>query len=101
MNRLLRKDILYIWNENCQKSFETLKEKLTTAPILIYPDFTKLFLLYTDTSYQDLGAVLAQLDEEGHKHVIAYASCSFVGAEYNYSATEIECLALIWAIKYF
>ena len=59
MNCLLRKDIPYIWNENCQKSFETLKEKLITAPILIYPDFTKPFLLYTDVSYQDLGAVLA------------------------------------------
>ena len=74
MNHLLRKDIPYIWNEDCQKAFETLKEKLTTAPILIYPDFTKPFLLYTDASYQGLGAVLAQLDDEGHEHIIAYAS---------------------------
>ena len=101
MNRLLRKDIPYIWNENCQKAFETLKEKLTTAPILIYPDFTKPFLLHTDASYQGLGAVLAQLDDEGHEHVIAYASRSLVGAERNYAATEIECLASIWAMKYF
>src|SRR5271155_2956486 len=101
MNRLLRKDTPYIWNENCQKAFNTLKEKLTTAPILIYPDFTKPFLLYTNASYQGLGAVLSQLDDEGHEHIIVYASHSLVGAEYNYAAIEIECLASIWAMKYF
>ena len=59
MNHLLRKNISYIWNEDCQKAFEILKEKLITAPILAYLDFTKPFLLYTDVSYQRLGAVLA------------------------------------------
>jgi hypothetical protein len=43
MNHLLRKDIPYLWNENCQTSFEILKEKLTTAPILIYPDLPNHF----------------------------------------------------------
>lgn len=101
MNRLLRKDISYIWNDDCQKAFEILKEKLTTAPILIYPDFSKSFTLHTDASYQGLGAVLTQEDEEGYEHVVAYASRSLVGAEYNYSPTEIECLATVWAMKYF
>jgi hypothetical protein len=101
MNNLLRKDIPYIWNEDCQSSFEILKEKLTTAPILTYPDFTKQFLLYTDASYKGLGAVLAQEDDNGNEHVIAYASRSLVGAEYNYAPTEIECLATVWAMKYF
>ena len=68
---------------------------------MIYPDFTKPFLLYTDASYQGLGAVLTQLDDEEHEHVIAYASRSLVGVEYNYAATEIECLASIWIMKYF
>jgi hypothetical protein len=101
MNRLLRKDVPYIWNQDCQKGFEILKEKLTTAPILIYPDFSKPFILHTDASYQGLGAVLAQQDDEGNEHVIAYASRSLVGAEYNYATTEIECLASVWAMKYF
>jgi hypothetical protein len=101
MNRLLRKDIPYIWNEDCDLAFNQLKERLITSPILIYPDFSKEFLLYTDASYQGLGAVLAQLDDEGHEHVIAYASRSLVGAETNYAPTEIEGLASVWAIKYF
>jgi hypothetical protein len=101
MNRLLRKDIPFIWNEACEKAFEFLKEKLITTPILIYPDFSKPFILHTDASYQGLGAVLAQEDDKGHEHVIAYASRSLVGAEYNYAPTEIECLASVWAMKYF
>ena len=101
MNKLLRKNTPYKWDEKCQKAFETLKEKLTTAPILTYPDFSKPFLLYTDASYQGLGAVLAQLDENENEHVIAYASRSLVGAELNYATTEIECLAAVWAMKYF
>lgn len=101
MHRLMRKNIPYIWNEDCQKAFEILKEKLTTAPILIYPDFTKPFVLYTDASYLGLGAILSQKDDEGNEHVVAYASRSLVGAEYNYSPTEIECLASVWAMKYF
>jgi hypothetical protein len=101
MNKLLRKNIPYKWDEKCQTAFEQLKDKLTTAPILTYPDFSKPFLLYTDASYKGLGAVLAQLDEEGNEHVIAYASRSLVGAEVNYATTEIECLATVWAMKYF
>jgi len=48
---LLKKDILFVWTETCQQAMNTLKEKLTTAPILQYPDFEKPFILYTDASY--------------------------------------------------
>ncbi|KAF7707169.1 hypothetical protein HF521_018387 [Silurus meridionalis] len=48
------------WSENCQVSFEGLKEKLTTAPVLAYADFSKPFILEVDASYQGLGAVLSQ-----------------------------------------
>ena len=101
MNKLLRKNIPYKWDEKCQTAFEQLKNKLTTTSFLIYPNFSKPFLLYTNVSYKGLGAVLAQLDEEGNEHVIAYASRSLVEAEVNYATTEIECLATVWAMKYF
>ena len=78
-----------------------MKDALTTASILSYPNFEEPFILYTDASYQGLGAVLGQKDEEGNEHVIAYASRSLDKAELNYAPTEIECLAAVWGMKYF
>ena len=85
----------YIWTEPQQKAFEHLKICLTTAPVLVYPDFKKKFLLFTDGSYIRLRAVLAQLDDNNKEHVIAYASRSISNAERNYAPTELECLAAV------
>ena len=97
---LLKKDINYNWTEDQQKAFEKLKEKLITAPIVQYPDFDRSFFLFTDASTTGLGAVLAQKDGK-LEHVIAYASRTLSPAEKNYATTELECLAIIWAVKYF
>jgi hypothetical protein len=80
---------------------QLLKTCLTTAPILAYPDFEKKFILYTDASNTGLGAVLAQLDDKGRERVTAYTSRTLYSAEVNYSATERECLAAVWATKHF
>jgi hypothetical protein len=69
MTALLAKKVEFKWTPACQKSFETLKEKLTTAPVLILPDVHKPFSVYCDASYTELGCVLMQ---EGR--VVAYSS---------------------------
>src|SRR5215471_5792617 len=97
---LLKKDIEYKWTSEQQKVFEELKEKITTAPVVKYPNFDQPFLLYTDALITGLGAVLAQ-QVDGREHVIAYASRTLTLAERNYGITELECLAIIWAVKYF
>ena len=97
---LLKKDITYIWTESQQEAFEFLKKKLTTAPIIQYPDFERPFFLYTDASGTGIGAVLAQKNDK-LEHVIAYASRTLNPAEKNYGVTELECLAIVWAVKYF
>ena len=101
MNQLLKKDKDYQWNDACQNSFEILKDRLIKAPILRYPDFTKPFYVETDASGTGLGVILAQKDDNKKEYVIEYASRSLNEAESNYSAQDLECLAIVWAIDHF
>jgi hypothetical protein len=101
LNQLLRKDIAYDWKDNCQQAFDELKQRLTTAPILIYPDYYREFILATDASYHGFGATLSQLAKDKKEHPIAYASKSLRKEEVNYAATELECAAVVWAIEHF
>jgi Reverse transcriptase (RNA-dependent DNA polymerase)/RNase H-like domain found in reverse transcriptase/Spumavirus aspartic protease (A9) len=98
---LLKKNIPYDWTDERQQVFQFLKNKLITAPILAYPDFSKPFLLFTDASLTALGAVIEQEGSDGLKRPIAYASRSTSAAERNYSSTELECAAVVWAVNYF
>lgn len=77
-------------------AFEHLKKLITSHPILKYPDFNKDFKLNTDASNNAIGSVLLQ-----DNNPIAYASRTLNSHEKNYSTTEKELLAVIWAIKYF
>jgi transposase InsO family protein len=88
------------WDTEHQEAFDALKEKLITAPVLGYPDFSKAFILETDASHKGLGAVLLQ-EQGGETRVIAYTSRGLRGPERNmtnYSSMKLELLALKWAI---
>jgi len=74
---------------------------LTSPPILAYPDFGKPFIVYTDASTFALGAILSQKDENNKERVIAYASRTLNKHERNYGVTELECLAVVWAVRHF
>ena len=82
-------------------AFDYLKNQLETAPILACPNFDLPFVLETDTSIQGLGAILSQKQPDGQLHPVAYASCALLPAERNYSISELETLAVVWAIQYF
>ena len=71
---LTRKDARFLWSTTCQEAFEELKQRLTSAPLLAFPDFDKSFVLETDASRIGLGAVLAQAQDDGTIRPIAYAS---------------------------
>jgi len=101
INRLLKKENRFKWTPQCEDSFKRLLTALTDPPILSYPDFNKDFVLETDASTVGLGAVLGQKDPTGINKPIAYASRMLNNAERNYSATELECLAIVWATEQF
>ncbi|KMQ83693.1 reverse ribonuclease integrase, partial [Lasius niger] len=98
LTSLTKKNTRWTWGADETAAFNRLKRALTAAPVLACPDFSRRFYLQTDASTSGLGAVLTQYFEDGER-VIAYASRTLNGAERNYSATELECLAVIWGIR--
>ena len=86
------------WTTGCQHAFDTLKSKLTTSPILGYPDFTCPFILHSDASASAIGAVLSQL-QKGQEFDISYWSHQLTKAESNYSTNECEVLPVVGAVK--
>ena len=101
LNHLTKKSVKFEWSPECQEAFHTLKSALTTAPILVYPDFTREFHLFVDASSTGIGMALAQITDDGLERAIAYNGRNFTQAEQNYSTTERECLALIEGIRKF
>ena len=98
LHDLTKKGASFLWTEDCQKAFDTLKKALTEAPILAYPDFTQSFQLATDASNDAIGMVLGQ-KQNGREVVIAHAGRKLNPAERNYSVTEREALAVIEGVK--
>nr|GFA10533.1 reverse transcriptase domain-containing protein [Tanacetum cinerariifolium] len=100
MTHLLEKDTPFVFSEDCIQAFQTLKKKLTEAPILIAPNWDLPFELMCDASDFAIGAVLGQRHEK-HFWPIHYASKTLTDVESNYTTTEKEMLAVVYAFKKF
>ncbi|GFU82682.1 retrovirus-related Pol polyprotein from transposon 297 [Trichonephila clavipes] len=94
--QLKKKGAKFNWSGEAQDSFDQIKRTLTEAPILQLPNFSEQFNLFTDASGVGIGAVLQQ-----NQKPIAFASRTLNKAERNYTVTERECLAVIWALNKF
>jgi hypothetical protein len=94
MTELLEKDKKFEWTSACEASFQELKKRLTTAPILVMPDMEKSFSIYCDASGQGLGCVLMQ---DGH--VVAYASRQLRKHEAHYPTHDLELDVVVHALK--
>jgi ribonuclease HI len=94
MTALLTKKVEFKWTTMCQESFETLKRKLTTSPVLILPDVHKPFSVYCDASYIGQGCVLMQ-----EWRVVAYSSRQLKIHEKNYPTHDLELAAVVHALK--
>nr|GEY22261.1 reverse transcriptase domain-containing protein [Tanacetum cinerariifolium] len=100
MTRLLEKDTPFHFSKECVEAFQTLKRKLTEAPILISPDWDMPFELMCDANDFAIGAVLGQRQDK-HFRPIHYASKTMTEAESNYTTTEKETFAVVYAFEKF
>ncbi|KAJ9556957.1 hypothetical protein OSB04_011571 [Centaurea solstitialis] len=100
LTKLLEKDAPFIFDENCISVFETLKYHLTNAPIMVPPDWDQPFEIMCDASDYAVGAVLEQRINN-HFQLICYASRTLNDAQENYTTTEKELLAVVFAIEKF
>ncbi|GBM65989.1 Transposon Ty3-G Gag-Pol polyprotein [Araneus ventricosus] len=100
LHKLIEARSNFNWTEECEKSFNSLKQALITSPVLTYPRTDKEFILDTDASNEGIGAVLSQ--KIGNEEcVIAYFSKSLGKPERNYCVTRKELLAIVKSIEHF
>lgn len=99
LRHLLRKTTKWEWGEKEEQCFHTIKEKFIESVVLVHPDLHKEFRLDTDSSYYAIGAVLYQEMEKGDIGVVAFLSRSLHGPELNYTTTEKELLAIVYALQ--
>ncbi|GJY23165.1 reverse transcriptase domain-containing protein [Tanacetum coccineum] len=100
MTHLLEKETPFVFSKDCIDAFQTLKKKLTEAPILVIPDWNLPFELMCDASDFAIGAVLGQRKMK-HFQPIHYASKTITEAQIRYTTTEKEMLAVVYAFEKF
>ncbi|KAL4017963.1 hypothetical protein IC575_021546 [Cucumis melo] len=94
LTQLTRKGTPFVWSPACESSFQELKQKLVTAPVLTVPDGSGNFVIYSDASKKGLGCVLMQQGK-----VVAYASRQLKIYEQNYPTHDLELVAVVFALK--
>ena len=94
MTRLTRKEVKFEWDDQCEETFQELKRRLTSAPILIVLDRGQGYTVYCDASSVGFGCVLMQAGR-----VVAYGSRQLKNHEQNYPTHDMELAAVVFALK--
>ena len=94
MTRLTRKEVKFEWNDLCEKAFQKLKRRLTSAFIMIVPKRGQKYIVYCDTSKARLGYILIQ-----SRRVVAYGSSWLKNHEQNYPTHDMDLAAIGFALK--
>ena len=94
LTKLTRKDVRFNWSKECEESFQELKRRLTSAPVLALPSGTEGFVVYNDASSRGLRCVLMQ-----HGKVIAYVSRKLKPHEVNYPVHDLELATIVFALR--
>ena len=88
-------------NKEVMEAFNIMKWSVLSAPVLVYPNIKKDYLLETDASCLGLGALLSQWQEDRKYHPVAFRSPTILPVETRYHSTKLEFLAMKWGITYF
>ena len=94
MTRLTQKKVKFEWNDLCKKAFQTLKRRLTSAPIMIVPKREQRYTMFCDALKDRLGCVLMWSGR-----VVAYGSRQLKNHEQNYPTHDMELVAIAFALK--
>ncbi len=103
LTQLFHKDTKWFWGLAQDITFQLLKDALTSAEVLAYPDPTKPFFLHMDASVDGLGVCLMQTDVKNPKwhRLVGYASHLLLDCEKRYTVTELEALAVMFDLHYY
>ncbi len=101
LSDLTKKMVPFHWSHDQQTAFETLRDAIIQTPVITMFDPNKQCSIFTDASKIGIGAILTQKDEQNNDKVIAYYSKRLNSTQENYSASELECLAVVEAIEHF
>ncbi|CAM1312816.1 Uncharacterised protein at_DN1651, partial [Pycnogonum litorale] len=100
LTRLLKKDVPFMWTKHHDDVFNNAKSVISSGLVVHAPVGNGRFIISTDASISGLGSMITQM-QNGQEKIIAYASRTLHPYERNYSASELECLAVVWAVKHF
>ncbi|KAL6466207.1 hypothetical protein MHYP_G00263400 [Metynnis hypsauchen] len=100
LHRLTHKGVVFEWSSAANDAFQTLKQALTSPPVLAFPNLSAPFLLHTDASLHAIGSVLSQ-KVAGKEHAIAFASHTLSASERKWSTFDRELYAIVWSVRHF
>ena len=99
--KLLKKDVKFEWNDESKKAFQDIKTAVSEAPVLISPDYSKDFQIFSFASEDTIASVLLQKNDQGHEQPIAYMSRTLQNAELKYPMFEKQAYTLVKSLKHF
>ena len=94
MTKLTQKEVKFVWDDSCERAFQELKRRLTSAPILIVLEKGQRYTVYCDASKNGLGCVLMQSEK-----VVAYGSRQLKNHKQNYLMHDMELASVVFALK--
>jgi hypothetical protein len=101
LSALLKKDVAFRWGNETNRSFEYIKNAISQAPILINPDFSRDFIIFSFASQDTIAGVLMQKDADNYEHPVAFMRKFLRDSELNYSIIEKKAYALVKSLKHF